>query len=266
MLISHTIGDFILQTESVVKKKLQMELSGYFKHGLGLFIASLPLFFLVTLNSIINLLLGVIVIIFIHIGMDLIKEKIKKIISDKKHTEKYGVLLFIFDQLIHFTIILIITNQMMVEFNFIDTKIIGNIIFTKQIIYHKLRNIFIVMYVSFSGAYFIPLMFDIVYEKVDNYSKLLDEPLKKGINDENFDIFIDEVKTGKWIGILERILILMFLLNNQLASIGFIIAVKSLARFKMMENKIFSEYFLIGTLMSLVYTFVIYSILQTIFI
>lgn len=74
------------------------------------------------------------------------------------------------------------------------------------------------------------------------------------------------MKTGKWIGILERILILMFLLSNQLASIGFIIAVKSLARFKMMENKIFSEYFLIGTLMSLVYTFAIYSIFQTIFI
>ena len=69
-------------------------------------------------------------------------------------------------------------------------------------------------------------MFDIVYEKVDNYSKLLDEPLKKDIDDENFDIFINEVKTGKWIGILERILILMFVLNNQLPSIGFIIAVK----------------------------------------
>lgn len=266
MLISHTTGDFILQTESVIKKKLGMELSGYLKHGLGLFIGSLPVFFLVTLNSMINLLLGVIIIILIHIGVDFIKERIKKFTSDKNYTEKYGILLFIVDQVIHFTIIIIITNQMTVEFNFIDTTIFGNIIFTKVITYYKLKNIFIVLYISFSGAYFIPLMFDIVYVKVDDYSKLLDEPIKKDFDDKKFDIFIDEVKTGKWIGILERILILMFLLSNQLASIGFIIAVKSLARFKMMENKIFSEYFLIGTLMSLVYTFAIYSIFQTIFI
>ena len=77
--------------------------------------------------------------------------------------------------------------------------------------------------------------------------------------------FIDEVKTGKWIGILERILISIFLFSNQISSIGFVIAVKSLARFKMMENKIFSEYYLLGTLTSVLYTFVCYAVFQMLF-
>jgi hypothetical protein len=70
--------------------------------------------------------------------------------------------------------------------------------------------------------------------------------------------FINEVKAGKWIGILERIIILVFLFMNQMVSIGFIVAIKSIARFKMMENKIFAEYYLLGTLLSVAYTLILY--------
>lgn len=56
-------------------------------------------------------------------------------------------------------------------------------------------------------------------------------------------------EAGKWIGILERLLILTFLLFNQFEAIGFLIAAKALLRFRDDDLKL-TEYVLIGTLLS----------------
>lgn len=56
---------------------------------------------------------------------------------------------------------------------------------------------------------------------------------------------------GKWIGIIERSVILIFVLNGQFEAIGLLIAAKSILRFtdnERTEKK--TEYLLIGTLMS----------------
>ncbi|MBW6537086.1 MAG: DUF3307 domain-containing protein [Mariniphaga sp.] len=55
-----------------------------------------------------------------------------------------------------------------------------------------------------------------------------------------------------WIGILERILILIFILAGQFAAIGFLIAAKSIFRFNdtREDGNIKAEYFLLGTLLS----------------
>lgn len=60
-----------------------------------------------------------------------------------------------------------------------------------------------------------------------------------------------EYDRGKMIGILERGLIFFLIVFNQVAGIAIIIALKSLARFKEMEDKSFAEYFLIGSLLSI---------------
>jgi len=56
---------------------------------------------------------------------------------------------------------------------------------------------------------------------------------------------------GRTIGILERLLVLTLILAQQWGSIGLILAAKSIARFKDLESREFSEYYLIGTLLSL---------------
>ncbi|MFZ5517927.1 MAG: hypothetical protein ACOY90_14880 [Candidatus Zhuqueibacterota bacterium] len=58
-----------------------------------------------------------------------------------------------------------------------------------------------------------------------------------------------EYNAGRIIGLLERLLIYYFVLNNQLVAIGFIVAVKSFAR-KDLKSREFAEYVLIGTLLS----------------
>jgi hypothetical protein len=59
-----------------------------------------------------------------------------------------------------------------------------------------------------------------------------------------------EYNAGRVIGMLERILIMFFVLVNQLGAIGFIIAAKGFTRFKELDNRDFAEYVLIGTLLS----------------
>lgn len=56
---------------------------------------------------------------------------------------------------------------------------------------------------------------------------------------------------GAFIGMLERILILLMLTINEYSSIGLVITAKSVVRYKKIsEDPIFSEYYLLGTLLS----------------
>ena len=60
-------------------------------------------------------------------------------------------------------------------------------------------------------------------------------------------------KAGRWIGIIERVLILSFVFIQQFGAIGFLLAAKSVFRFgdlKDGHDKGHTEYVLIGTLLS----------------
>jgi hypothetical protein len=57
-------------------------------------------------------------------------------------------------------------------------------------------------------------------------------------------------RIGATIGALERILIVTFVLVGATAAVGVVIAVKTLARFKQLDDRGFAEYYLLGTLAS----------------
>src|SRR5437667_35017 len=59
-----------------------------------------------------------------------------------------------------------------------------------------------------------------------------------------------DVARGRAVGSLERALALTMVLLGDYAAVGWIIAAKSLARFKQLEDREFAEYFLVGTLAS----------------
>lgn len=57
-----------------------------------------------------------------------------------------------------------------------------------------------------------------------------------------------EENVGEWIGILERIITLTFVLTGNFTAIAFVLTAKSIARFKALEeSKDFAEYYLLGT-------------------
>ncbi|PYP38504.1 MAG: hypothetical protein DMD34_06380 [Gemmatimonadetes bacterium] len=59
-----------------------------------------------------------------------------------------------------------------------------------------------------------------------------------------------DVARGRTVGSLERALALTLVLLGEYSAVGWIIAAKSLARFKQLEDREFAEYFLVGTLAS----------------
>jgi hypothetical protein len=57
-------------------------------------------------------------------------------------------------------------------------------------------------------------------------------------------------RVGATIGIIERLLIVALLLTNAEAAIGLVIAAKTIARFRLLDDRDFAEYYLLGTLAS----------------
>ncbi|MGL5351794.1 MAG: DUF3307 domain-containing protein [Clostridium sp.] len=72
------------------------------------------------------------------------------------------------------------------------------------------------------------------------------------INKENLEEDAGAPNGGFTIGILERIFILISIVINYPMMIGFILTVKSVARFKKLSNDSFAEYFIIGTFLSFI--------------
>ena len=64
-------------------------------------------------------------------------------------------------------------------------------------------------------------------------------------------------RAGMIIGILERIIILTLVLADQYTAISFIFTAKSIARFNELKNRKISEYYLIGTLLSMAFAMII---------
>jgi hypothetical protein len=57
-------------------------------------------------------------------------------------------------------------------------------------------------------------------------------------------------RVGATIGVLERLLIVGFVLAGAQAAVGFVIAAKTIARFRQLDDRAFAEYYLLGTLAS----------------
>jgi hypothetical protein len=64
---------------------------------------------------------------------------------------------------------------------------------------------------------------------------------------------------GETIGYLERLLIMLAVFAGQWGLVGLVMAAKSIARFKELDNKEFAEYYLVGTLTSVLVAVVVGS-------
>ena len=75
-------------------------------------------------------------------------------------------------------------------------------------------------------------------------SKVLSSLKEPSTNEEG------DVRAGALIGILERLIVFVLGIMGQFGAIGFVIAAKSLARYKQLEDKSFAEKYIVGTLLS----------------
>ncbi|MFW6311483.1 MAG: DUF3307 domain-containing protein [Nanoarchaeota archaeon] len=233
IIISHLISDFLLQFDKLVQIKQKNKLKGFLSHGFIVFIITLFLTFIFGIK--IAFLIAFIISI-IHIVLDIIKENIMKIfkklkIRNKKLLSKVKFYTFIVDQFLHFLIIFVIWDIFNKRFAIpVDTSM--NYINSFGIDFRKIL-ILIIFYliVLFVGAAFLEKLLNIIDIQIDNQS--------------------NDINMGKYIGIIERALILTLVTFGSLSSIGIIFTAKSIARFNKLEEKHFVEYYLLGTLTSI---------------
>ena len=72
----------------------------------------------------------------------------------------------------------------------------------------------------------------------------------------------NQERMGAKIGLLERLLILIFLIVNQYAAIGLVLTAKSIARYqKISDHQEFVDYYLCGTLFSVISVVVLFLVI-----
>ncbi len=213
LVLAHLIGDFILQPKSWVKSKEKRKLK------------SPKLYLHVAIHMVLLCLIIWDVsywpLVLIITGLHLIIDVLKLMLQRKKTKRQW----FFMDQLLHiisiFTVYFIYTNT-----TFITSEI-------------PLETALLLL----TCLLFLTKPVSIIMQAI--FSKWNIEKLTKG-NESLKD-------AGKYIGVLERLLVFIFIILNHGEAVGFLITAKSVFRFgdlKESKHRKLTEYILIGTLMS----------------
>ncbi|WP_316829355.1 DUF3307 domain-containing protein [Pedobacter aquatilis] len=213
IIIAHLIGDFFLQPNTWVKDKEKKKLKSG-KLYLHVLI-HIALIFIVFLSF--NVWKTALSIGILHLIIDALKSSFQ--------TKKNARLLFFVDQLLHFSSIVLVWHFFY--------KGYLNISFLNET----------KTWLLISGALFLTMPTSIIMKVI--IAKWLPE------NDDESPKSLQNA--GKYIGILERVLIFVFILTNHFEAVGFLLAAKSIFRFgdlKEAHDLKLTEYVLIGTLLS----------------
>lgn len=235
ILISvHLLADFLFQSSAVLERKRQ-ERKFLFLHSFIYFIVFEILFFIL-LQCEKAFLIGLIISVP-HFLINYIVNKLEKYFPQKR----LQLLFFSLNQLIHIVMI-------------VGMYYILNLENLTNNLYIKLQD-----YENFKAIILYILIFSIILDPASVFiRKLFISISPKTYPKAN----LEELKAGNIIGKLERIIIAILLLNNQIGVIGFVLTAKSIARFKQMENRDFAEKYLIGTLTSFLIVLVSVLILK----
>ncbi len=103
------------------------------------------------------------------------------------------------------------------------------------------------------------LMFVLIWDVASSFIRRLFSlvPMSSEVSAHDKYVISESTRSGEMIGKLERLVVVLLILFNQFAAIGFVLTAKSLARFKMFEDRDFAERYLIGTLSSFIYAIVV---------
>lgn len=261
-ILTTLVSDVYFQGNETVKlrkdtKNISKFCRGHLKHTLQI---GLPLFFVISIlfNQYIGLndiLKYVGIITITHIIID-----IAKCTLGKKIKEQYA---FLIDQVIH----LVINIWICTNWGFASTNVFPYI--NKDVLYGGLVFVIIYIYTVRCGEFFIDIFMNesfkdivLINEKVNEVenSELMIAATEAGdievgvdevINKENRVLSTTGNDTGRYIGILERSIVLFLVVSNNYSSIALLLTGKSIARSKEFEDKEFAVKFIVGTFLSI---------------
>lgn len=215
LILAHLIGDFILQPDAWVKDKETKKLKSPYLYVHCLLHAALSFLFLWNLNYWwIALVIGV-----THFIIDA-----SKLLFQKPKNKRQG---FFLDQALHLAVIGVLVLINVQDFNW-------NIIFNPE----TLKIITALVFLTTPTSIIIKLLISIWTPNPQDKDAVQTDSL---------------ANAGKYIGILERILVFVFIIVNHWEGVGFMIAAKSVFRFSDLaqaKQRKLTEYVLIGTLLS----------------
>lgn len=263
LLLCHFIGDYYLQTNKMAQEK-ENNIRNTLIHSIlyGLPFAVL-LFILILLNALNIMTAGIIAgAVIMHAVIDLIKCIFEKTVRFRNHPD-FNRTVYVIDQILHFVVILIgafILSSVSSDSILSIHAMLSSNLYSD--IYSDLSSIL------YSDLYFLLkcVLFIVIISKPVNVSfkKIFEkyQPVQKTDGNE-IEPNIESISgAGATIGILERLLIGIFIGTGQFAALGLVVAAKSIARYdQISKNKLFAEYFLIGTLYSVLTTLIVYYIL-----
>lgn len=213
LIMAHLIGDFFLQPTSWVKDKEEKKLKSG-KLYLHVLV-HVALIFIVFLSF--SVWKAALIIGIIHLIIDALKSTLQ--------TRRNARLLFFIDQVLH----------------------ISSIILVWHVVYKGSLNVSFISDVRtwsvLCGLLFLTMPTSIIMKVI----------IARWLPESNDESPKSLEHAGKYIGILERTLIFIFILTNHFEAVGFLLAAKSIFRFgdlKEAHDLKLTEYVLIGTLLS----------------
>lgn len=224
-LIGHVLADFYLQSSKLALEKNQF-FRKLLKHCL-IYMLTMIVIIIPIIN--LKLLQWAIIISLVHFSVDLIKFLLKNKFT---FSHNIDISVFFIDQLLHLlTIIFAVVSILSVPIDYLGW--IGEVIEQSQIdLINVLSWVLIILTIIKPTSI-------IIRKVLFHYQPT---------NDNESDGYPN---AGALIGILERLIILLLLSVSQYSAIGFVLTAKSVARHnKIADDPKFSEYYLLGTLLS----------------
>jgi hypothetical protein len=241
-LIGHLLGDFYLQSDSLAKSKTKSNIA-LLKHS-GIYLLSMIIVIMPVWNW--YLLKISLILSLMHAVIDFLK---KNYIKNKEE----NISVFLLDQSIHILTIFLVLLVIFFQFNVMNYTCI-------------IQSSFEILQIDISIFFKWILALLIIYKPSSiTIKKILHSYKRPQIQEipqaiEKIDEGIENA--GSLIGVLERVIILLLLFAKQYIVIGFILTAKSIARYdKIVKDPIFSENYLLGTLLSLLIAITSYLII-----
>lgn len=228
LLTGHLVADFVAQTDRIAKLKTEKIEFCLFHCVVYAIILSLATLLILPLSA---AWLPILVIVVSHSLIDVIR-----VLIEKKCVEnnRDSMIVFLLDQGLH-VLIIWITYFFMV----------GSVGDKMQI--YKILGCFSTKQISNAIVY--TLMFVIILRpSAITVRKVLDAIDNRRLSDRYCRK--ETIRPGFAIGIFERIIIVILTMNTEFAAMAFVMAAKSLARHKQLEEPSFAEKYLVGTLLS----------------
>lgn len=213
LILAHLIGDFFLQPTSWVKDKERKKLKSG-KLYLHVFIHVVLIFVVFLSFDVWKIALSIGVLHFI---IDALKSLFQ--------TRKNARILFFADQVLHFGSVILAWH--IFYKGYLDISYLNDV-----------KTWFLIV-----GVLFLSLPTSIIMKVI----------IAKWLPESDDESPKSLQSAGKYIGILERVLIFVFILTNHFEAVGFLLAAKSIFRFgdlKEAHDLKLTEYVLIGTLLS----------------